>query len=119
MSTQQNSVGARQAADSIPNGPGAAAILAAGIGSAAVGIVSLAAEASEGIKNFLNFYNPAGPLSGKTTVAIIIWLAAWFVLSRLWGTKTVAMRQVNLAAFALLAVGLVFTFPPVWGLFVG
>ena len=119
MSTQQNSVGARQAADSIPNGPGAAAILAAGIGSAAVGIVTLAAEVSETIHDLLNFYNPVGPLSGKTTVAIIIWLVAWFVLSRLWGTKTVEMRQVNLAAFILLGVGLLLTFPPVWGLFAG
>lgn len=119
MSTQQNSIGARQAADSIPNGPGAAAILAAGIGCAAVGIVTLAAEVSETIHEMLNFYNAVGPLSGVTTVAIIIWLAAWFVLSRLWATKTVTMRQVNLAAFALLGLGLVLTFPPVWGLFIG
>ena len=119
MSMSRNPVNTNQAAESIPNGPGAAAILAAGIGCAAVGIVSLAAEVSETIHDVLNFYSPVGPLSGKTTVAIIIWLAAWFVLSRLWATKTVAMRQVNLAAFILLAVGLVLTFPPVWGLFIG
>jgi hypothetical protein len=74
---------------------------------------------SEVIHDLLNFYNPVGPLSGKTTVAIIIWLAAWFVLSRLWRTKTVALGRINLAAFALLGVGLLLTFPPVWGLFTG
>jgi hypothetical protein len=119
MSMSQNPARTGEALETIPNGPGAAAILAAGIGCAAVGIVTLAAEASEAIHGWLNFYNPVGPLSGVTTVAIVIWLAAWYVLSRLWRTKTVALGQVNLAAFALLAVSLVLTFPPVWGLFVG
>jgi hypothetical protein len=115
----RNQRDAREAVEPTPNGPGAAAILAAGIGCAAVGIVSLAAEVSTGIHDFLNFYNPVGPLSGKTTVAIIIWLVAWFLLSRLWSTKTVDIDRVNLAAFTLLGVGLVLTFPPVWALFVG
>jgi hypothetical protein len=105
------------AADRIPNGPGAAAILAAGIGCAAVGIVTLAAEMSESLHDLLNFYNPVGPLSGVTTVSIVIWLVAWFGLSRAWGNKTVNMRSVNLAAFILLAIGFLLTFPPVWGLF--
>ena len=99
-------------AGKIPNGPGAAAILAAGIGCAAVGILALIGDASEGVGDFLNFYNPVGTLSGITTVSIIIWLAAWFVLGRLWRRKTVAIARVNLAAFALLLVGLLFTFPP-------
>src|ERR1700693_3060643 len=70
-----------QAVDKIPNGPGAAAILAAGIGCAVVGILAFAAEASKPLASWLNFYNPTGPLSGKTTVAVIVWLVAWFVLS--------------------------------------
>jgi len=119
MSMSQNPAGLGEAGETIPNGPGGAAILAAGIGSAAVGIVTLAAEVSEAIHDLLNFYGPVGPLSGKTTVAIIIWLVAWYILSSMWRTKTVAMRQVNLAAFLLLAVGLLLTFPPVWGLFIG
>lgn len=99
-------------AGKIPNGPGAAAILAAGIGCAAVGILALLGDASEGVGDFLNFYNPVGTLSGVTTVSIIIWLAAWFVLGGLWRRKTVAIARVNLAAFALLLVGLLLTFPP-------
>jgi hypothetical protein len=108
-----------QPVDKIPNGPGAAAILAAGIGCAAVGILAFAAEASKPLANLLNFYNPVGPLSGKTTVAVIVWLVAWFVLSRLWKEKTVTMERVNVAAFVLLAVGFLFTFPPVWAIFLG
>ncbi len=106
-----------QAVDKIPNGPGAAAILAAGIGSAALGVVTLAAEVSDAVGKLLNFYGPAGPLSGKTTVTIIVWLVAWFVLSRLWQSKTVNMAAVNLAAFVLLGIGFLLTFPPFWALF--
>jgi hypothetical protein len=108
-----------QSTVTIPNGPGAAAILAAGIGCAAIGILALGAEVSEGLKNALNFYDPAGPLSGKTTVAVLVWLAAWFVLSRMWKDKTVALGPVNWAAFVLLAVGFLLTFPPVWAIFLG
>src|SRR6266568_4048248 len=89
----------------ILNGPGAAAILSAGIGCAAVGILALAGDASEAIGKLLNFYNPAGTLSGVTTLAIIIWLVAWYVLNRLWQAKTVPMVRINVVAFVLLAVG--------------
>jgi hypothetical protein len=108
-----------QAVDKIPNGPGAAAILAAGIGCAMVGILAFAAEASKPLANMLNFYNPTGPLSGKTTVAVIVWLVAWFVLSRLWKSKSVAMAPINVAAFILLGVGFLLTFPPFWAIFLG
>ena len=50
-----------QAVDKIPNGPGAAAILAAGIGCAALGILTFAAEAAKPFANLLNFYDPVGP----------------------------------------------------------
>jgi hypothetical protein len=113
MSTPQNSTGTMR------NGPGAAAILAAGIGCAAVGILALLGDASQAIGSFLNFYNPVGKLSGVSTVSIVIWLVAWFGLARLWGTKTVALGKVNVAAFALLLVGLLLTFPPFMDLLQG
>jgi len=119
MSMAQNPVGFGEPVEKIPNGPGAAAILAAGIGCAAVGILAFAAEASRPFANMLNFYNPTGPLSGKTTVAVIVWLLSWFVLNRLWRTKTVAMEKVNWAAFILLGIGFLLTFPPFWAIFLG
>jgi heme/copper-type cytochrome/quinol oxidase subunit 1 len=105
--------------DRIPNGPGAAAILAAGIGCAATGILALAADASDRIGKALNFYNPTGTLSGVTILAIIVWLIAWFVLARLWGSKTVDVVRINWISFALLAVGFLLTFPPFMDLLQG
>jgi hypothetical protein len=96
----------------VPNGAGAAAMLAAGIGCAALGVLALLGDAFAGIKNFLNFYNPTGPLSGVTTVAIVVWLGAWFVLARMWDGQDVAINRISLVALALLAVGLFLTFPP-------
>jgi hypothetical protein len=103
----------------IPNGPGGAAILAAGIGCAAMGILAFAGDASGAIGKALIFYNPTGALSGVTTLAIILSLVSWFVLNRLWRTETVEMVKVNIAAFALLAVGFLLTFPPFMDLLQG
>ncbi len=112
MSMSQNPARSGTNGESIPNGPGGAAILAAGIGCAAIGILAFAGDASGAIGKFLNFYNPTGTLSGVTTVGIIIWLVSWFALDRLWRAQTVRMARVNVAAFALLAVGFLLTFPP-------
>ncbi len=110
---------ASQDVDKIPNGPGAAAILAAGIGCATMGILAFAGDASDRIGKALNFYNPTGTLSGVTTLAIIGWLVAWFVLARQWHNQTVNIAKVNLISFALLAVGFLLTFPPFMDLLQG
>lgn len=96
----------------LANGAGAAAILASGIGCATLGVLATLGDAFSGIKNFLNIYNPTGPLSGVTTLAIIVWLASWFVLAKMWDGRDVAVKRISLVAFALLAVGLFLTFPP-------
>lgn len=110
MSTSQNTAGFGQT--DIPNGPGAAAILAAGIGCAALGVLAFAGDASPAIGKLLNFYNPTGTLSGVTTVAIIVWLVVWFALAKHWQTRNVDIAKVNILAFALLGVGFLLTFPP-------
>lgn len=96
----------------LPNGAGAAALLAAGIGCAALGALTYLAHAFGGLKGMLNIYNPAGPLSGVTTLAIVIWLAAWFALARTWGGRDLALTWIGIASFTLLAIGFALTFPP-------
>jgi hypothetical protein len=105
--------------DQLPNGPGGAAILAAGIGCAAMGILAFAGDAWDGIGKALNIYNPVGTLSGVTALAIIIWVVAWIVLGRMWAHTTVPMGKINLAAFALLLIGFLLTFPPFMDLLQG
>lgn len=100
-----------------PNGSGAAAILAAGIGSFMVAFFAILADKSATVKSAMIFYKPTGPLSGVTTCAIIVWLACWFVLKRRWRRREVAFGRISTAAFVLLALGLLFTFPPIADLF--
>jgi len=65
-------------------------MLAAAIGCFAVAVLALAGDKSAAIKSSLNFYRPTGPLSGVTTVAIVIWLVVWVLLGWRWRRRTVA-----------------------------
>ncbi len=103
----------------LPNGDGMAAIVAAGVGSAALGIFAFLGDAFKGIGQFFIFYRPTGPLSGVTLSAIAVWLAAWYVLAKRWGGRDVAVARASGIAFALLIVGLLFTFPPFMDLLQG
>lgn len=93
------------------NGPAAAAILAAGIGGFFLGLITSLAEAIKAVENVLNFYNPVGPLTGKTWVAIALWLVAWAVLGSQWRNRTVDFGKVYKITLILIALGLLGTFP--------
>jgi hypothetical protein len=99
-----------------PVGEAAAAILAAGVGAFALGLMTILAEIPM-IKDALNFYNPVGPLSGKTSVAVIIWLVTWAALYFLWNGKDVPFPRVFTATLILIALGVLGTFPLFFGLF--
>jgi hypothetical protein len=105
--------------DSLPNGPGAAAILGAAIGSLALGVLAFAGDASPPVNRILIFWPPTGALSGVTTSAIAIWLLAWFALRRRWATREVNIAAINVAAFLMLAAALLLTFPPFMDLLQG
>lgn len=96
------------------NGGAAAAVLAAGIGTAVLGLLTMLAAASKGIGAALNFYAPAGPLSGKSTVTVIVWLAVWIVLQLAWRNRQVAPGALTWITLVLVALGLLGTFPPVF-----
>ncbi len=103
----------------LPNGPAAAALLAAGIGCATLGVFALLGDAFPGIASFFKFYVPTGPLSGVTISAIAVWLASWFSLDKAWADCDVALDKVSIAAFALLVIGFALTFPPFMDLLQG
>jgi hypothetical protein len=102
-----------------PNGPVAAAVLSCGFGCFVLGVLAVAADGSKPLAAALNFYNPAGPLSGVTTVAIILWLACWVLLAIRWSAKRVAFAKVSASAFVFLVLGLLLTFPPFGDLLLG
>jgi hypothetical protein len=94
------------------SGFGAAAILAAGAGSLALGLLALAADASPAVGRALDLWPPTGPLSGVTSAAVAVWLAAWLALARRWSGREAPLRAATVAAVAMLLAGLLLTFPP-------
>jgi hypothetical protein len=52
-------------------------------------------EGSEALAQALNFYNPVGPLSGKTGVTILAWLIAWAVLHGSWKARHLDLGKVS------------------------
>jgi hypothetical protein len=98
-----------------PNGPVVACFLAAGIGAFALGAVVLGGEM--GLFVAPTLYGPAGGVSGRTTVAVVIWVVAWSVLHSRWRRRQIQPRKIHIATIALTSVGILGTFPPVWGLF--
>lgn len=100
-----------------PNGPVAAAILASGIGSLFLGIFVILSEASEGWHNALELTKGVGPLSGKTTFAVIIYLVSWAVLYGVLGKKDVDLNKAAVVTAVLIGAALLFTFPPFFLLF--
>jgi len=97
--------------DDKPEGPVSAAIVAGGVFALALGILTTLAEASVDIKDFLNFYDPVGPLSGKTIGAVVVWIIAWVVLHLMYRDKALESRRALTVSLILIALGALGTFP--------
>ena len=95
----------------MPNGPAMAAILAAGIGVLALGILTVLSEANTDVHDFLDFKSRVGPLSGKTTLAVVAQVVAWALLAPVMWKRNVPANTVFLIAAILIAAGLIGTFP--------
>lgn len=110
--------GKTDSAQVVPNGAGMAAILAAGIGCAALGVFDFLADAFPAVGRFFVFYTPTGTLSGVTDSAIAVWLVSWRVLAYRWSGRNVVVGRCVIA-YLLLATGLLLTFPPFMDLLQG
>jgi len=97
------------------NGAAMAAVLAAGIGALAMGLLVIANEA--GLFTAPSLYAKAGGLSGRSTFAVFAWLASWGILHMVWRDRAIGTGRVLGLTAMLVALGLIMTFPPVWGLF--
>lgn len=99
------------------SGVASAAFVAAGIGCAALGLFTTLAQMNESVMNLLNWWNPAGPLAGKSGMAVIIWITAWVVLHIAWKNKAVSVRRAFTISLVLIAFGIVGTFPTFFEMF--
>jgi hypothetical protein len=91
--------------------------VSAGIGSLVLGVLTTGAVLSEGLREALTMSEAVGPLSGKTTHAVLVWLVSWLGLHLAWRKRDIDTRAASLACLVLVALGIVFTFPPVFEAF--
>jgi len=100
----------------LPNGAGAAALLASGLGVFALSVLAIIGDHSAAFKKLMIFYTPTGPLSGVTTLAIAVWLLSWLGFDLLWKRSNTKGWAIT-AGVVLLALGFMLMFPPVGDLF--
>lgn len=96
----------------IASGPAAAAVLTACASVFLIGVLTVAAHASKAIGGMLNWWNPAGPLTGKTGLPIILWIVGWTILHGVWKEEEVDFRKIWKISLVLLALGILGVFPP-------
>lgn len=99
-----------------PAGPAAAVVLAAGVASFTLGLLSVLTAASGAVSEALTVSNRVGDISGLTTAAGIVFFGAWAGLTIAWRHADPSLRRVAVAAAALIVLGLLGTFPPVFNL---
>jgi hypothetical protein len=100
-----------------PEGAISAAIIAAGVGATALGLLTVLAEASSSIRSWLQWNDDVGPLSGKTGMTVLIWLVSWIVLHLAMRAKLYETRRALVIAMILIGLGVLGTFPPFFQLF--
>jgi hypothetical protein len=101
-----------------PNGAAWAAILAAGIGCCALGLLIVLGERNPFFKEHLNFYDPVGNLSGKTSVGVAAWIVAWAVLYFRWKNRNLANTGgIMILTFILVFLGVCLSCPWVFDMF--
>jgi hypothetical protein len=99
------------------DGPAAAAMLAAGIGSLVLAVLVVVAEAKESFKESLAYSDRVGPLSGKTIWAVVAFAVSWLVLGIVLRRRDVDLGKVAIITSVLLGLALIGTFSPFFEMF--
>jgi ABC-type uncharacterized transport system permease subunit len=98
--------------------PALAPLLAAGIGCAVLGVLTILVEYSPNfLKPHLNFYTPVGPLSGVSILAVVAYFSSWLFLATVFAKKKVSEVRWLTFTFIFICLGFLFTFPPFYQLF--
>mgnify|MGYP005849121627 CR=1 FL=1 len=101
--------------EEVTNGAAMAAVLGAAIGSFTLGLIVL--FKATGLLSIPALYQPAGGVSGRTTLAVVIWLIVWGILHYRWKDQHISYQRTLLLSLILIGGSIVFTFPPLWSLF--
>lgn len=96
-----------------------AAFLSGGIGIFVLGLATVLSEGNASVNQFLVWIKGVGALSGKTSVAIIAFVASWIILHYAFKNRALALMTAFSITIVLVVLGLLLTFPPVFDLLIG
>ena len=94
----------------------AATLIGGGFGVALFGVITLVSELFVKTQTSLTLTKSVGPLSGKAFYAVIGWLIGYAVLAIALRGRNVSEPATYWITGILVAVGFIFTFPPLWKL---
>lgn len=100
-----------------PSGPAAAVVLAAGLACFTLGVLSVLTAASGSVSEALTLSERVGDVSGVSTAAALVFFAVWGGVTLAWRRADPPLARVAAASAALVALGLLGTFPPVFNAF--
>jgi hypothetical protein len=95
-----------------PSGPAAAVVLAAGVASFGLGLLTVLSAVSGSASDALTVSDRVGDLSGVTTGTALLFFAAWAVLGLRWRHADPPLVRVAAFSGLLIVLGLLGTFPP-------
>lgn len=96
------------------DGAAAAAILAAAVGVVFLGIFTTLSEANTDFHDFANWWDRVGPLSGKSSLSLIVWLASWPFLHLALFRRDGVLQAAVVVSAVLFMAGMVLMFPPIF-----
>jgi hypothetical protein len=97
------------------NGSAMAAFMGGGIGAFVLGLVVFLNET--GAVSLPVLYAPAGGLSTRVALGVVLWLVAWGILHSRWRNREIVPGPVYKTTTILIVLGIIATFPPFLGLF--
>lgn len=80
----------------------------------ALRVATILSQAFASLRHALTFSQSVGPLSGKTTFAVFLWLFSWGGSHWAWRNRAVSVPGVFAAALLMIVIGLLLTFPPIY-----
>ena len=103
--------------NAVPTGAAAAAMISSAIGVFFIGFFTTMTGIIPGLGDFLNWWDPAGNLTGKTGLSIIIWLISWAVMNNKWKNTEYDLGKAFKITLILIGLGVLLTFPPIFQVF--
>jgi hypothetical protein len=95
-----------------PFGPAAAVVVAAGLAAFVLGLLSVLTAVSASVSDALTLSERVGDVSGLSVAVAVVFFGAWGGLFAAWRESDPRFGRVAATAAALVALGLLGTFPP-------